>query len=254
MPGKAVMRMEGRREVSARLLQHYCGEHRPEHAERREGWPPVVALRGGDRTAAEMAEEARQCRSRHKALAKASGLPGRVPGATADLLFAGPPPFLSSSAWTRDLVEKWAERSVEWLERKLATASRKARLLGAWLHTDERSPHVHVTITTELDDSSLGYGKLVAGMAAGRQATVDRVSKKELSAAMSELQTSYAMVCGSPFLLERGKEGSTARHHRPDHEAPFEPEPPTIPLTPEPALLPGSRGRRLLRHVPGLGE
>ena len=56
-----------------------------------------------------------------------------------DVVIAGPPAFDAPDAWPDERVDRWAADSVAWIE-DLADVP----LHTAALHTDERSPHVHV--------------------------------------------------------------------------------------------------------------
>ena len=144
-----------------------------------------------------------------------------------DCLFAGPPPYSSANVWDVKRVGEWVDATLAWLEEKLEGASGQAKLTGAWLHVDERSPHIHACIVPQLDRGELGWGKLQVAMgrsvAKGEavRATCDKVSRTDMSESMSALQDSYWAEVGHKFGLERGQRGSKRKHRRPKHDAPM---------------------------------
>ena len=210
--GDMVMRYELRKRVVRPLLAHYTGAHRPPHARPhpRQGVPAVA----GTGTADDVARQARAAAKRHKAFR----LRGTAPGPLVDVLFAGPPPHYSRDAWPVERTYQWVQATRDWLEGKMAVASPGAKLVGFWLHMDERSPHIHACLIPELPNGELGWGKLQCGMGEHRQATTDRVKKRELADAMSLLQDDYWERVASGFGLGRGQRGSKRKHHRPIHD------------------------------------
>ena len=216
----AVLRFETRKQVLRPLLEHYDGTRRPDHVrELPKGVKAVYPVSTGARrtvrrTADEVAKEARAAATRHRA----HRLPGKPPAPLVDVLIAGPPPHTSRDAWDKASIAQWATNSVEWLDARLAVASSKAVVVGAWLHMDERSPHLHLCIIPALDDSTLGWAKVQRAMGEGKRAVSDRVTKAKLSESMVAIQDAYQAEVGARFRLERGKRGSKRKHHRPVHD------------------------------------
>ena len=230
--GCAVMRYETRRRVTSPLLNHYDGTRRPEHARTMPAGEAVKPLLEHGASGDVTAKKAREAAKRHKA----QRLPGKPPAPLVDALFAGPPPYTSAHAWSDDMVKLWAMDTLGWLAEKVMATSEQALVTGAWLHCDERSPHLHVCLVPALDDGTLGWGKVQRAMGLGGRATCEAVSRAEMSESMSALQDSYWEKVGRQYGLERGQKGSKRRHHRPIHDAPMPVERARGPRTPSAIL------------------
>ena len=214
--GCAVMRFEPRKQVRRPLLQHYDGTNRPPHARPMPKGEAVKALIESGADGEVTAIAAREAMKRHRA----HRLPGHPPASWVDAVFAGPPPFTSANAWSDEKVDEWAADTLAWLTYRLRPVSGLAVVTGAWLHRDERSPHLHVCLIPVLDDGTLGWYKVQRAMSEAGKAVCEPVTREEISRSMSALQTDYWAVVGRRHGLERGVKGSKRKHHRPIHDAP----------------------------------
>ena len=200
-----VVRIETRSSVSGRLTAHLEGreEARPITALVREEWDgrTAVTLGGNRRAAAELVAEVRKV--------KRSGRNGNP---YVDFMIAGPPPFGSKGAWSKQKVLDWARASSDWITK---TVGGESVVAAAALHVDELSPHVHAAAVPVVRD---GRGpkfswSLVRGAAAERAAGRRSADYRKQ---MADLQDSYFAEVGARFGLERGVKGSKAKHAEPD--------------------------------------
>ena len=109
-------------------------------------------------------DQGREALATAKAMRRGRGAPGKVE--VVDVLFAGPPPYEAADAWSDEKVNAWAQASVAWLRARAPTAY----IFGAYLHRDERSPHLHVLFVPITDDGRLSWNRIEKGFAADADA------------------------------------------------------------------------------------
>ncbi|RHR55625.1 mobilization protein [Parabacteroides sp. AF17-28] len=107
-------------------------------------------------------------------------------------------------------LDNWCEQSVEWMQETFG----KENLVSAVLHLDEKTPHIHATIvpivtaTRRKKKSEENVKKHYRKKAEGARLCADDLMTQ---AKLKNYQTSYANAM-QPFGLERGIDGSEARH------------------------------------------
>ena len=145
---QAVCRVETRKRIRGALLAHVDGRNRPKP---REGFPP-----GAEKVAPIMPEGEDPAELAARAVATYQRLHppksnGRPPLPAVEFLLGGPPPWDSPDAWSLDQVHAWAYAAVAWARRVLGPAS---IIYAAYIHYDERSPHVHILASPLVRDGS----------------------------------------------------------------------------------------------------
>lgn len=107
-------------------------------------------------------------------------------------------------------LDDWCEQSVEWMRETFGTEN----LVSAVLHLDEKTPHIHATVvpivtaTRRKKKSEENVKKHYRKKADGARLCADDIMTQ---AKLKNYQTSYANAM-QPFGLERGVDGSEARH------------------------------------------
>ena len=107
-------------------------------------------------------------------------------------------------------LDDWCEQSVEWMRKTFGTEN----LVSAVLHLDEKTPHIHATVvpivtaTRRKKKSEENVKKHYRKKADGARLCADDIMTQ---AKLKNYQTSYANAM-QPFGLERGVDGSEARH------------------------------------------
>ena len=109
-----------------------------------------------------------------------------------------------------DRLDDWCEQSVHWMEEIFG----KENVVSAVLHMDEKTPHIHATVvpivmaTRRKKKSEENVKKHYRKKADGARLCADDLMTQ---AKLKNYQTSYADAM-QPFGLERGIDGSEARH------------------------------------------
>ena len=107
-------------------------------------------------------------------------------------------------------LDDWCEQSVRWIQETFGTEN----LVSAVLHLDEKTPHIHATVvpivtaTRRKKKSEEDVKKHYRKKADGARLSADDIMTQ---AKLKNYQTSYANAM-QPFGLERGIDGSEARH------------------------------------------
>lgn len=107
-------------------------------------------------------------------------------------------------------LDDWCEQSVEWMRETFGTEN----LVSAALHLDEKNPHIHATVvpivtaTRRKKKSEENVKKHYRKKADGARLCADDIMTQ---AKLKNYQSSYAEAM-LPFGLERGIDGSEARH------------------------------------------
>ena len=190
-----VMRFKPRKQLQSALLRHIDGRSRPDEARARPGLDPVVRLvhdPDGGRDALRSAKAK-----------KRQGRPGTTEAV--EFFFGGPPPYECSEAWSAEDVRDWADATVGFMRR---CAGKKSVILSACLHTDERSPHLHVVLIPITDEGYLSWNTVQFGFAADPVVKKKRISRELASSA----QDRYYEEVARHFGLRRGEIGSKRRH------------------------------------------
>ena len=185
-----VVRIERRPTLGGLLLAHIEGRRRPAEARQREGVPAVIKL-AGDVEAARRALKAAQAVKRR----------GPKPQPVIEALFAGPPPFEWSNAWTLERGIEWGEANLAWFKKR---AKSKTVIAAAYLHLDEKSLHMHLLAVPIDEQGRLGWKRIE------KQFTLDATASG--SQIMRSLQDAYHAEVGEKFGLARGEIGSGRRH------------------------------------------
>ena len=201
---KQVMRTESRNRsaLNGRLAAHVAGRSRPEGAATRAEWghQAAVNLTPGIDLDAISREHDRIARRKRK---------GGRPGAPfTEFLFAGPPAFEDPNAWEKKEVLSWAQDCADWVSDGLEDG-RAGTLVAAWLHVDEKAPHVHIVVMNDTARDERGGTKFsktdVELTLLGRD---ERDHRKRAAA----LQDAHYEAVASGYGLERGERGSDRKH------------------------------------------
>jgi len=107
-----------------------------------------------------------------------------------ETILTASPEFFESANSAK--IEKWRMANIEWAEKTWGVEN----IIQTALHLDEETPHLHI-ITTPIVEGKLNCREILGGRAK-----------------LTAMQTSYADAM-KPFGLERGLEGSKARHITP---------------------------------------
>ena len=209
-----VLRFETRATGQRALLEHYIGTRRPAHAKPRPSLPPVREIFHRWGSADSIKAKVGEAQKRHKS----HKLRGKAPAPLVDVMIAGPPPYASRGAWARPKLEQWFLDAAGWVRDRVTAVG--GQVVGAWIHEDERSPHLHICIIPSLPDGTLGWGKLQRAIGAKEAPVHDRVTKAEMSASMVQIQDAFHEAVSVKHGLGRGQKGSKRKHHRPQHDAP----------------------------------
>ena len=135
---------------------------------------------------------------------------GKRPCRAVELLFAGPPPWDSPEAWPMERVLEWARATLEFVR----TALPDAKIAGASLHLDERSPHIHITIAPIVRHGTrvtLGVRAVrgaLASLAPPRESHLKGRHRDELS----QVASAYSKRVGVGFGLAVPRVGRAASH------------------------------------------
>ena len=185
-----VVRIERRPTLGGLLLAHIEGRRRPAEARQREGMPAVIKLDGDVEAARRTLEEAQAVKR-----------PGPNPQPVVEALFAGPPPFEWTNAWTLERGIEWGETNLAWFKKR---AKSKTVIAAAYLHLDEKSLHMHLLAVPIDEQGRLGWKRIE------KQFTLDATASG--SQIMRSLQDAYHAEVGEKFGLARGEIGSGRRH------------------------------------------
>lgn len=196
-----VLRFQSRATLPAPLAAHLRADPdaRPVEAIPREGRPPRDLGSNPD-LAERLVKKALAVRRR-----------GRRGQRCVDVLIAGPPPFDGVDAWADERVDEWAADSASWIG-DLAGVP----LHTAALHTDERSPHVHVVFPPVVPDAT---GQPRLSWKAAQATMAERAAGREVRdprAQLSAIQDHYHEHVGARYALDRGERGSRRRHEASD--------------------------------------
>ena len=194
MPDTQVVRVEHRATLGGRLTAHVDGRRRPQEAKSRAGLEPIIRV-AGDMVAAARAIKAGWAER------KARQGRGPKPSPVVEFVFAGMPPWDDPNAWPVERVMAFAREAVAWVERH---AGPRSVIAAAYLHTDERSPHLHVLVVPVGENGRLGWKQIERSFGLDPRATG--------SAIFRSMQDCFHKEIGTGFGLGRGEVGSTARH------------------------------------------
>lgn len=141
-------------------------------------------LVGGDAAPADLAD------ARHEEFTTGIGKPARKNGVRAIEVFIGTSPGWHSSASSEDRAA-WERQSQDWLQREFG----KNNVVSLIAHHDETTPHLTgIVVPVDPDTGRLNASRWLDG-----------------AAKLAQLQTGYAAAVAG-LGLERGMEGSTAKH------------------------------------------
>ena len=150
-PPTQVLRIKTRRHWDAGLIGHNMGDSRPDHAATTGDRPPVVVLDDERRTAK---------RVLRKLLKERKGAPGKPPHEVVEILVAGLPRYvdmIAAGETHRDIdqrVRSWADDSLAFLR---GLGGGHMQIIGAALHQDESSPHLHALFIPRTKDNKLSW-------------------------------------------------------------------------------------------------
>ena len=203
MSGKAVVGIRERRRYAPALVSHLDGTTRPETAldekscRELRGRAPVEELLPDGKAHVNAILEAHRANRRR----------GRQPNELVEFMLAGPPPWeqardkdgdlVGEPPWPREKVDRWAGASVAWAQG--GVFGPEFAMLGAWLHGDEMSPHVHIGGVPILDGriSWKAVKERFTSKFLGRKRVHHRV-------VYSAMRDSYYEQVGQHFGLARG--------------------------------------------------
>ena len=199
--GEQVVRLETAAAIPA-LVDHALGTSRP----------PEAIARGG--VSYKRLYDGREVAERTPAGCRGGASRAGSPGAAGRPgVVAGPPPYESEDRWSENKVTDWSRASTEWFVRRFEGAGGVVH--SVTLHTDERSPHLHVVgvpVVAGEDAPRFSWSvvrRKMAEAAAGKPVSDHRQQ-------MSVLQDDYYHEVGAKFRLGRGVKGSKKRHQDPD--------------------------------------
>ena len=204
MNPKIVLGLRERKVLPPLLGRHFNGGVRPRTAlspkvcRSQRGRDPVQKLLP-DRT-----DDAIACLKHHRANRRR----GRQPNEAIDLLLAGPPPWEQhydtdgnpdgAPPWSPEKVDDWVKATVDFVTRM---AGPESIVLQAWLHCDEKSPHIHVLLVPRQDDR-ISWKAVRTEFACAEAGRKQR--SMHHSIAYATFRESYYQRVGKQFGLERG--------------------------------------------------
>ena len=106
------------------------------------------------------------------------------------------PPWDDQNAWPLKRVLAFSREAIAWVERH---AGPQSVIAAAYLHTDERSPHLHVLVVPVGADGRLGWKQIERNFGLDPKATG--------SAIFRSMQDGFHKEVGAPFGLGRGEVG-----------------------------------------------
>ena len=199
MAGYAILRMEKRSASHVGgLVAHINGDHRPESAEAREGWRPVVKITKG-------VHGIERCR---QVLAEARKRPGRRPQEFTEFLLAvdvAP----GEGGWGKQRTTEWMNSGVSFLGRRY----KHSLVVCAACHTDENRIHLHVLMLMRDSTGRLGQAGALSEAVGQKYRRRTRVEHNQLC---SLLQDAYHAEVGVQFDLARGERGSDRKNEKVD--------------------------------------
>ena len=147
MSGKVVVGIRERKHFASGLASHLNGATRPKGALDKER---CLELRGRDPVTALLPDgsaDVEAVLAAHRAKRRRGGQANEV----IELMLAGPPPWeqerdedgnlVGEPPWPEEKVNAWIDASLAW---GLKIFGPESKLLGGWLHADEKSPHLHL--------------------------------------------------------------------------------------------------------------
>ena len=241
-----VMRFETKAKLGAQvqLVKHVDGTTRPETATKAD----VVAARdrafGSDLELGAVAhldgEGMAEARIALDAALASRPKRGRPPKQCVDFLFAGPPPYGDSDAWSPDREVAWADEIRDALRELVGPNS---KIVTVDLHRDETSPHVQGTVVPIDSKGRLGWCHVRDEAAKRLRPEVERM-RAAAEQRIGERRAAGEVVLDLPppstksrygvlqdwlyfrvsrrFGLERGEVGSQAKHQAIDRAAAVE--------------------------------
>ena len=226
-----------------RLARHLRGDIRSEHTREgsRTGTPPVSLI--DERTQLRPALEAIDRDARKRA-----GEKGRRPAGCYECMFTGPNRYdgLNGAPLSEEQELAWARACMEWLRERLPAG---CVIANSYLHRDESSPHLHVTIVPWCDETEcLDWRTVRARMAGmeprgklsfdgllgktkedgtkkseaelkadkGKVSKLRAADKKAASEEMTKILDLYHEAVSVPFGIGRGDRGNKRRHRAVD--------------------------------------
>ena len=190
-PPTQVLRIKKHRRWDAGLIAHNMGDSRPDNAATTGDRPPVVVLADERNVAKRVLSELREARK---------GSSGRPPHHVVEVLVAGLPQYadmLAAGESHRDIdrrVRSWADDSLAFLR---SLGGGNMQIIGAALHQDESSPHIHALFIPRARDNTLSWRKCCG---AGAHKFV-------------EIQDAYHEQVGKKHGLARGDRLKSTRKH-----------------------------------------
>ena len=192
-PPTQVLRIKTRRHWDAGLIGHNMGDSRPDHAATTGERPPVVVLADERQVAKRVLRDL---------LDKRKGAPGKPPHEVVEILVAGLPRYadmLAAGESHGDIdlrVRRWADDSLTFLR---TLGGGNMQLVGAALHQDESSPHIHAMFVPRTKDNKLSW-RTCCGAGAHK---------------FVEIQDAYYEQVGKKHGLARGDRLKSTRKHMP---------------------------------------
>ena len=203
MSGKIVLGIRERRRFASGLAAHLDGTTRPDTAidadtcRSQRGREPVETL------LPDASAEVRALLQRHRENRRRGGQPNEL----IELILAGPPPWeherdedgnlAGEPPWPPEKVDAWRDASLAW---GVQIFGPESKLLGAWLHADEKSPHLHLA-GVPIHEGRISWKALKLRFARdflGRE----KVHHRSIYSAMRD---SYQEEVGKRFGLARGE-------------------------------------------------
>ena len=154
-------------------------------------------------------ERARKIITEHRA--KNKNRRGRKANPILDGLIAGPHPRGSSEEWTRERVEQWGRKSLDWVKQRVGPGM---VIVEAAIHLDETSPHLQF-LAIPIEGGKLSWK--AARDAAAKRILAERAPESGRKSrgfrdAYRTLQDDYHAQVGAGYGLARGEIGSEATH------------------------------------------
>ena len=128
---------------------------------------------------------------------------GRPAAEARSFLVAGPPPYCAlGQAWPELFALEYLYMAFEWICDRLGE---ETRIIGAAIHRDEGAPHLHL-LAVPITDGRICWADLRVRFGEGVMGPTR----------YGRMHTKFHYEISGGFGLERGKEGSTAVHEKPD--------------------------------------